>query len=335
MPDALSQRDPGRLGWWRRGIDVEIGDSQLRLRAEHGNPVAGADRVVATWAEGHLATLLGDDRHRGQRAEAITEALGLNFAELGHRGQDDVEAPALELERVALAAQADLDEGRRRDGGGVQHDPGRDDGTQGLADGRILHLDDESHVPAQASYLQRDLERGPLIGVSADDGCGSVDASRAEALGQVTGVVEVGHSPAGEALGMALVGIVIDHDHLGTTQVEQLDDSKTHALEAADDDVVPQRCDVHLCAGRLRHGHHSRARVPVARPYRRKLRASAPSLARGRRVAGHPAPEPWCCLTRPHASRGPAPLGADRPLRNRPRPRRDPSLCRGDKGPAP
>ncbi len=210
--------------------------AQFVGRAQHGHPVAGDQRVVATGALGHGRAVRRHDGDRRQVAEVPPEravrVVGRLHLELHHGEVDPVQ-----LDVVGLPSQAGLDEGGAGQRGHVEHAAGSRDPAQRPGHRRVGELDDEGHLGAQLAHAQRRLEGVDLVHLDADDRHRSVEACFGETLASVGVPTDVLHAPVLERPREAWIGIVIDDHHAGPAQVELLHRAQAHTLEAADNHV--------------------------------------------------------------------------------------------------
>jgi hypothetical protein len=77
-----------------------------------------------------------------------------------------------------------------------------------------------------------------LIAFGAHDGSRQLQASFVKAFAEVSVATDVWDTPILQSPGKAMIGIIVNHHHRRTTQMELFDCPETHPLETAYDDVV-------------------------------------------------------------------------------------------------
>ena len=186
----------------------------------------------------------------------------------------DGEVDPGQLNGVGRPAQAGLDEGGRGQRCHVEHAARPRDPLERLRHRRVGQLHDEWQVRPDLLDAERGLQRVDLVDLDADDRGGPCQAGFVESLAPVGVAADMGHAPVVEGPPAAGIGVVVDHDDLGTAQVELLHGAQPDALEAADDHMTlhvlgaPRDPSRHVAVPVRRGGCCS---VKCRRPWHRRL----------------------------------------------------------------
>ena len=249
QPDAAGQPDGARRAVGRPGRR-DAHALQLVHRAEDGDAVPGVERVVAARAHLHRLVARGHDRHGGQvpevGAEGVVHVLSRIDGELHHREVDPGQ-----LNGVGRPEQAGLHEGRRGQRRHVQHAAGARDPLQRMGHRRVGQLDHEGEVRADLLDPQCRLERVDLVDLHADHGRRPRQAGLFESFAPVGMAPDMGDAPVVEGPPAPGIGVVVDHDDLGTAEGELLHGAQPDALQAADDHMALHVLGVHAIHQRM------------------------------------------------------------------------------------
>ena len=151
---------------------------------------------------------------------------------------DDCEVDSSQFNGVRWPAKACLDKGGCRQRGDVQDAAGTRYPLQRLGHRGVGQLYHERQLRPDLFDAECRLERVDLVDLDAHHRGGTRQAGFLESLPSVGVAPDMGNVPVVQSAGEAWIGVVVDHDDLGATEVELLDGAETDALKTAHDHMT-------------------------------------------------------------------------------------------------
>ena len=183
------------------------------------------------------------DRDGGEVAEVTPERVVGEFGPLHRYLHMTANSTPPSSIWMGTPAQARFDECGCGQVGHIQNAPGTRYPFERVGHGGIGQLHDEAHVWSKFPYPEGGFQGVDLVALGAYDSPGQFEPSLGKTLAEVCVAADVGDTPVLESAAKAMIGVIIDHDHGGTAEMELLDCSEAHSLETTHNHVVSHTPD--------------------------------------------------------------------------------------------
>ncbi len=205
---------------------------ELLVRAQQRDPVFHRHRLVAPGAGDQLVVGVGDHADRRQAAVQLAQRAVARRAHLGGH-----EPGVAERDVAGTAPDARFHHRRRKQRGHVQHAHRAEHVLHRVRHRRVVEVGHHAHVRAQVADQQHGLQRAQVGGLRAHHRGGAQDPGFIQRVAEVGAAVQMGYAPPAHHPRQALVGVVVEHHHARAGQVQLLDRTQPHRIEAAYDHV--------------------------------------------------------------------------------------------------